>query len=104
MCQEVGHIFGLNHQDENFGNENLGTCMDYTSDPSGTLADPDQLSNEHPNQHDYDQLGIIYSHFDSFTSALNSVFGKKSSASVLAKEKDVKMRVYYSKLIIIMLV
>lgn len=55
MCQEVGHTLGLAHQDETFGNLNLGTCMDYTNDPDGTLKDPDQLSNEHPNQHDYDE-------------------------------------------------
>lgn len=67
MCQEVGHTFGLDHQDENFSNGNLGSCMDYTSDPDGTLADPDQLSNEHPNQHDYDQIGQIYAHLDSST-------------------------------------
>ena len=65
MGQEVGHTLGLDHQDENFTNPNLGTCMDYTNDPDGTLADPDQLSNEHPNQHDYDQLGVIYAHLDS---------------------------------------
>ena len=35
MCQEVGHDFGLDHQDENFDNANLGTCMDYTNDPDG---------------------------------------------------------------------
>jgi hypothetical protein len=50
-CQEVGHTFGLDHQDENFNNANLGTCMDYTSNPS---------SNQHPNQGDYDQLLCIY--------------------------------------------
>jgi hypothetical protein len=55
-CQEVGHTFGLDHQDENFNNANLGTCMDYTNDPT---------SNQHPNKHDYDQLQIIYSHLDS---------------------------------------
>lgn len=27
-CQEVGHTFGLDHQDTNFSNTNLGTCMD----------------------------------------------------------------------------
>jgi hypothetical protein len=89
VCQEVGHTFGLNHQDENFSNTNLGTCMDYTNDPNGTLANPDQLSNEHPNTHDYDQLGIIYSHFDSFTSALSSVFNKKSSASASTSNDSV---------------
>lgn len=58
MCQEVGHTLGLDHQDEDFNNPPLGTCMDYTSDPT---------PNQHPNQHDYDQLGIIYAHLDSFT-------------------------------------
>jgi hypothetical protein len=58
MCQEVAHTFGLDHQDENFNNANLGTCMDYTNDPS---------TNQHPNQHDYDELVIIYSHLDSTT-------------------------------------
>jgi hypothetical protein len=58
MCQEVGHTLGLDHQDENFNNSNLGTCMDYTNDPS---------TNQHPNQHDYDMLQQIYSHVDSTT-------------------------------------
>jgi len=61
VCQEVAHTFGLDHQDENFDNPNLGTCMDYTSDPDGPP------SNLHPNQHDYDQLVTIYSHLDSST-------------------------------------
>ena len=56
MCQEVGHTFGLDHQDEDFANANLGTCMDYTNNPS---------TNQHPNQHDYDQLVSIYGHLDS---------------------------------------
>jgi hypothetical protein len=63
MCQEIGHTFGLGHQDENFSNANLGTCMDYTSDPDGTLNG--QLPNEHPNAHDYGQLTDIYAHLDS---------------------------------------
>ncbi len=58
MCQEVGHTLGLDHQDENFNNANLGTCMDYTNDPS---------SNQHPNRHDYDELEFIYAHLDSTT-------------------------------------
>lgn len=57
-CQEVGHTFGLGHQDENFDNANLGTCMDYTRDPS---------TNQHPNAHDYQLLEQIYSHTDSTT-------------------------------------
>jgi hypothetical protein len=59
MCQEVGHTFGLDHQDEDFNNANLGSCMDYTNDPE---------ANQHPNQHDFDQLETIYSHLDSTTS------------------------------------
>ena len=58
VCQEIGHTLGLDHQDENFGNPNLGTCMDYTSDPS---------TNQHPNAHDYEQLQTIYAHLDSTT-------------------------------------
>ncbi|MEW5990484.1 MAG: hypothetical protein AB1736_03945 [Chloroflexota bacterium] len=58
MCQEVGHTFGLDHQDETFNNANLGTCMDYTSSPG---------TNQHPNAHDYEQLEIIYAHLDGTT-------------------------------------
>jgi len=67
MCQEVGHTFGLAHQDENFNNQNLGSCMDYTSQPGGGSQGP---SNEHPNTHDYDQLASIYAHLDSYTTIL----------------------------------
>lgn len=55
MCQEIGHTYGLGHQDEDFNNPSLGTCMDYTSDPSGNTS---------PNQHDFDQLASIYAHLD----------------------------------------
>jgi hypothetical protein len=55
ICQEIGHTFGLDHQDENFYNANLGTCMDYTNNPA---------SNQHPNAHDYAQLEDIYAHLD----------------------------------------
>ncbi|MBI2048650.1 MAG: hypothetical protein HYT30_01860 [Parcubacteria group bacterium] len=57
-CQEVGHIFGLDHQDENFTNANLGTCMDYTNNP---------VDNQHPNAHDYEMLETIYAHLDTTT-------------------------------------
>jgi hypothetical protein len=55
MCQEIGHVFGLDHQDEDFRNASLGTCMDYANDPT---------PNQHPNAHDYEQLEAIYSHGD----------------------------------------
>ena len=66
LCQEIGHTFGLDHQDTNFNNTNLGTCMDYTDDPARDDGNGDNL---HPNQHDYDELAIIYSHLDSFNTA-----------------------------------
>ena len=55
MCQEIGHDFGLTHQDES--GADLNTCMDYAN----------ALDNPNPNQHDYDQLQTIYSHLDSTT-------------------------------------
>ncbi len=68
MCQEIAHTFGLDHQDEEFGNTNLGSCMDYTGDPDGPP------SNEHPNSHDYEQLEAIYlGHTDSFSSVSQTV-------------------------------
>lgn len=62
MCQEVGHTFGLGHQDENFTNANLGTCMDYTNDPDGSIYG--QLDNQHPNLHDYEMMEEIYAHLN----------------------------------------
>jgi hypothetical protein len=70
MCQEIAHGFGLDHQDENFDNPNLGTCMDYTSDPDGPP------SNEHPNAHDYAELEVIYSHLDGSTTVQQSSASK----------------------------
>ncbi len=67
MCQEVGHMLGLSHQDEVFNNPNLGTCMDYTNNPS---------TNQAPNQHDYDELVSIYDgHTDNISTILTSSGG-----------------------------
>ncbi len=69
VCQEIAHDFGLAHQDETFNNVNLGSCMDYTNDPDGGAggASNTDPSNEHPNQHDYDEISTIYAHLDSTT-------------------------------------
>ena len=61
MCQEVGHDFGLGHQDES--GADLNTCMDYSN----------ALDNPSPNQHDYEQLEAIYSHLDSYNSYTGAV-------------------------------
>lgn len=77
MCQEVGHTLGLTHQDENFSNPNLGTCMDYTSSPG---------TNQHPNQHDYEQLELIYAHLDTFTT-INSTAKGFANADLHAQDQ-----------------
>lgn len=76
MCQEVAHTFGLDHQDEDFSNPNLGTCMDYTSSPDGPP------SNGHPNAHDYEQLELIYAHLDSSTTLSASLPQGNGNADV----------------------
>jgi hypothetical protein len=89
MCQEVGHTFGLDHQDEAFSNPNLGTCMDYTNDPS---------TNQHPNAHDYEELGIIYAHTDSTTTVAQAA----ASAAALPRdmvEHDYNVRSQWGKLV-----
>lgn len=69
-CQEIAHDFGLDHQDENFNNGNLGSCMDYTSNPLGPP------SNEHPNAHDFEQIELIYAHLDGSSGGGTSCPGK----------------------------
>ena len=56
-CQELGHNVGLDHQDENFNNGSLFSCMDYQNPPY-----------EYPNAHDYEELNAIYGHTDSYNS------------------------------------
>lgn len=80
-CQEVGHTLGLDHQDENFNNANLGTCMDYTNDPS---------TNQHPNAHDYEELDIIYGHLDSFATLLSGA-ANKNNAGAGASPSDAEL-------------
>jgi hypothetical protein len=97
MCQEVGHTFGLDHQDENHSNINLGSCMDYTNDPSGTAGTNGTLSNEHPNQHDYDQLVTIYSHTDNKTTV--SPASTTSTLPPAANQGNFNSRAQWGRLI-----
>ena len=89
-CQEIGHDFGLDHQDEGFGPPNLGTCMDYTNDPDGGGAYGP--SNEHLNGHDLDMLNTIYNHDDGFTTSTAATnfgiraVGQKPPAAAQAEE------------------
>lgn len=76
-CQEVGHTFGLDHQDTS--GASLNTCMDYYQNTSSS-----DTKSTTPNQHDYDELVTIYSHLDSSStlgSAVPGPSGKDLSAA-----------------------
>ena len=73
ICQEIGHDWGLDHQDES--GLDLNTCMDYA----------DAFDNEHPNAHDYEQLESIYDHLDSTTTIASAPAGF-ANADVHAQE------------------
>lgn len=82
MCQEIGHTFGLDHQDENFSNPNLGTCMDYTSNPDA------QPRNWYPDAHDFAQLEQIYTHLDSGSAVAQATeTGRVPPASAVSDEE-----------------
>ena len=74
ICQEIGHDWGLGHQDES--GADLNTCMDYSR----------ALDNPSPNAHDYDQLVTIYGgHVESGTTAKRTPRGF-ANADVRAQE------------------
>lgn len=54
-CQEIGHDFGLDHQDTSGADFN--TCMDYFQNTGANAGNTDST---HPNTGDYDQLLCIY--------------------------------------------
>src|SRR5215212_3376544 len=67
ICQEIGHTFGLDHQDE--AGISLNTCMDYYHNTSAS-----DTKSTHPNSHDYQQLSTIYQHLDSTTTVRAATF------------------------------
>jgi hypothetical protein len=72
----VGHTLGLDHQDET--GLSLGTCMDYASSPTNS---------QRPNAHDYEQLGLIYTHLDA-TSTVASASTTASGTAGLGRVRD----------------
>lgn len=56
VCQEVGHVLGLDHTSEDGTSQS--TCMDYSSSPES----------QWPNDHDYAQLYDVYLHTDDYDS------------------------------------
>ncbi len=86
MCQEVGHTFGLGHQDES--GRALGTCMDYSMD----------TGSQHPNAHDYEQLEFIYAHLDSTTTVdISSTSAATSDTKDTTNKQNWGRRVFRSK-------
>jgi hypothetical protein len=81
VCQEVGHTFGLTHQDES--GADLNTCMDYFSNTGTNATNPDST---HPNLHDYGQLTAIYSHTDLYNSYTGTAAVASSSAAGFAPD------------------
>ena len=76
ICQEIGHTWGLGHQDE-LGKD-LGTCMDYAT----------ALDNPGPNYHDFEQLAAIYRLPDSSTTIATGLAGNGSAKPVRVERND----------------
>ncbi|HEV2061566.1 MAG TPA: hypothetical protein VGR12_01835 [Solirubrobacteraceae bacterium] len=75
LCQEVGHGFGLGHQDES--GKDFETCMDYDN----------ANSNAQPNGHDSWQIDTIYhSHDDGAASGSTSTKANRGQVRRLGKD------------------
>lgn len=82
MCQEVAHTFGLGHQSEDGSSQN--SCMDYFSN---TGANAGSSVSTTPNQHDFEQLELIYNHLDSTTTVAS--FGASLPAATGRDDVDI---------------
>ena len=51
MCHELGHAFGVPHSDEDFENDDLGNCMDYSRNFEVS---------KHPDESNYNYLVDLY--------------------------------------------
>jgi hypothetical protein len=76
MCQEVGHGYGLDHQDES--GADLNTCMDYA----------DALDNPSPNAHDYQQLETMYRHLDATSRVSGATAAENGGKPAKVKRVD----------------
>jgi hypothetical protein len=76
-CQEIGHDYGLGHQDEDFNTDLTRSCMDYTNLPGG---------NETPDAHDFAQLEAIYGH--NHTSSAQLASATSAAGTAAADEVD----------------
>jgi len=84
MCQEVAHVFGLDHQSTD--GSSLNTCMDYFSN---TGSNAGSTASTKPNSHDYSELKTIYNHLDSSNTYSSISFtGDRSENFYLPEEED----------------
>ena len=88
-CQEIGHDFGLDHQDTTFDNLNKGTCMDYTNAPKGGVVGTFNYgpSNERPNVDDFISLHSagMYGHSDATSTATLAAAATKFGIRVVGQ-------------------
>ena len=87
-CQEIGHDYGLGHQDEDFNTDSTNSCMDYTSLPAG---------NESPDAHDYQQLLSIYNHLESAASTAFGGNGNAGAADIGDSPSDWGRAIHFTK-------
>jgi hypothetical protein len=88
-CQEVGHTLGLAHADVNYSNANLGTCMDYSNDPTGKLGTNGTLSDLTASATDFQHLDGIYAVLDSTQLPFTKPQYKTSDAMGLPGDDDI---------------
>src|SRR3989344_3642386 len=86
MCQEIGHTFGLDHQSTD--GSSLDTCMDYFSNIG---ANAGSASSTKPNQHDFDELALIYAHLDGTTTVapFTNTGGRGKSAVGVGQDTNI---------------
>eukprot|EP00339_Tiarina_fusa_P003199 CAMPEP_0117071838 /NCGR_PEP_ID=MMETSP0472-20121206/50521_1 /TAXON_ID=693140 ORGANISM="Tiarina fusus, Strain LIS" /NCGR_SAMPLE_ID=MMETSP0472 /ASSEMBLY_ACC=CAM_ASM_000603 /LENGTH=117 /DNA_ID=CAMNT_0004795613 /DNA_START=288 /DNA_END=637 /DNA_ORIENTATION=- len=85
MCHEVGHAFGLPHTDEDFENEDLGNCLDYTNNWD---------VNKHPSAINYAYLIDLYGPAGgrrNLRRYLRQIAQRKASSSLLSSTIRDKM-------------
>ena len=77
VCQEVAHTFGLDHQSTD--GSSLNTCMDYFSN---TGANAGSTLSTTPNDHDFEELAIIYNHLDSTSTVSAAPVSSKADVDI----------------------
>jgi hypothetical protein len=85
MCQEIGHLFGLDHVSVDGSSQQ--TCMDYSDDPNS----------QWPNNHDYDTLESMYAHTDSYNTYDNGATFTEVSSTKSGKKSNVLGRKIFAK-------